>query len=194
MCLFLYIYSGKSIFRHESCFLSIKKLSLHLVSIDNAEGIFFFFPLPYWGINASLLSSYHFPHRNLHLLHEQKRRKKRAKLKPRFQICMQEVTWFISLGNFIFVHTPSIERLPQTVLQHWREEMGKFIKLFIKLFSQSVKVISMLEKKHKEYVQTEEHVWVSSPTAAEPTSKDPAKDVGTALGCRGICPQTQPWH
>lgn len=123
-----------------------------------------------------------------------KRRKKRGKLKPCLQICMQEVTWFISLGNFIFVHTPSTERLPQTVLQHWREEMGKFIKLFIKLFSQSVKIISMLEKKHKECVQTEQHVWVSSQAAAQPKSKDMAKDVGTALGCDGVCPQTQSWH
>jgi len=72
--------------------------------------------------------------------------------------------------------------------------MGKFIKLFIKLFSQSVNIISMLEKKCKEYVQTEGHVWVSSRTAAQPTSKDTAKDMGTALGCDGICPQTQSWH
>lgn len=73
-----------------------------------------------------------------------------------------------ALGNFFFVHSPSVERLPQTVLQHGREEMEKFIKLFIKLFSQSVKVISMLEKKHKERVETGEHVWVSSRTAAQP--------------------------
>lgn len=73
-----------------------------------------------------------------------------------------------AFGNFFFVHTPSVERLPQAVLQHGKEEMEKFIRLFIKLFSQSVKIISMLEKKRKECVETEEHVWVSSWTAAQP--------------------------
>lgn len=156
MCLLLYISSGKCISRHESCFLSIKKLSLHLVSIDNAEG-FFPSPLLYWGINRSLflltvfLLGIFIYYMNNNNNNKKKRggRQKKKNLKTCLQICVQELTWFISLGNFIFVHTPSVERLPQTALQHWREEMGKFIKLFIKLFSHSVKVISMLEKKQR---------------------------------------------
>lgn len=153
------------------------------------ERVFFFSPLLYWGINASFFIFYLFPQSNLHLLHEQK---KEGRREVNWNLVSKSVCrrWLDleALGNFFFVHTPSVERLPQTVLQHRREEMEKFIKLFIKLFSQSVKVISMLEKKHKERVGTEE------PRLSEQQDCSTTRAMGTALGCGCSCPQTQPWH
>lgn len=75
MCLVIYISSWKSLFKYESCFLSIKKLSLHLVSRGNVEGIIFFNLTIVEDKHISFFfCSYLFLHRSIHLVQQQQQK------------------------------------------------------------------------------------------------------------------------
>lgn len=140
MCLFIYISSWKSLFKYESCFLSIKNLSLHLVSRGNVEGIIFF--------NLTIVEDKHVSFFLFLSVSTQEysfsattttKIGKSAKLKPFCQVCMQGMTWFISSGNFIFVHAPSIEKLPKTELKRRDGEIYQTIYQIIFAVCQSHK-------------------------------------------------------